>query len=487
MHKFTDKTGKIYIFFMSLAISLFAFSAFASRPSVQTTSVAAVSGSCAALQGYANTNNTAGYSRWFELKELNKNMKPVTVGQSGSWFGFGGGNNNTGYYQSEAKALTPDTDYVYRAVAQNNEGIAYGQEVSFRTKSLEYVSDSFNGCSEYVPMTTNRNVIFNVDTGAVIPAGPSSLSQGSQNYTYQNQTPLYSSPQYNYNAAANSHHSVTSLPATNVGNTTATLNARANATQNTLQYGRFIWGRSAGNLANTTPRVALGSGASLYLSQQISGLTPGTTYYYKPVVDDQFGAVEGALYSFTTSGTAPTSSGQSSSYVDSGQIAYNSTPVKGGVVVSTTNPLPKHDTTASAGKKTDVLADNRAISAGDNTAAAALASRSFSIFPKTFEDWFTIITLLFLFVMAYFLWNFYMQKKEEALEYAGVPNILATPEDVPQKPIKADVHPRKYVKDPFYGSNKEPLSEVLPIKDQETPVGLDVNTTKGAPPDNLPV
>jgi hypothetical protein len=467
MQKFTKNTGKIFVVFPTLFAVLFAFSALAYAPSVQTNSVGSVSGSCAALQGYTSSNGTQ-FSRWFEIKELNKNMKPITVGGGGSsgssWYHGSYGNSNggygyeEGYYKSEAKNLIPDTDYVYRAVAQNSDGISYGREVAFHTKSSKYQSDAFAGCSEYVPMTTNENVIVNVDTGAVVPFNSTSLSMGSSNYS------SYSYPSgtqtNNTNTNTNAlNQSVVSLNASDIRETSARLNARTYPTQNIVQYGRFLWGKTAA-LGNSTPRVMLGTGASLFLFQDLTGLIPGTTYYYKPVIDNQLGTTEGQIGSFTTTGSAPFASGSGWTSYDSSYSSSYTSPVSGGVVKTSANKTL--DAADVSGRETVSDGDkNTEQNNASVVAAAALADKSYSIFPRTLGDWFTIITLLFIFVLAYFSWKFYMIRKEE--NSGEFPDVLGEIE-----PVEAE-------------SPKKPLSEVLPINN-----GI-LNTVKGAPPENLPV
>jgi len=593
MHIFTDKTGIRYALVTVLALGLFTVPAEASVPNVQTYSVSSVSGSCAMLEGYSNTNNTNSYARWFEIKELNKNMEPQVVGRSYSYFSNNGG---VGNFEAEAKSLVPETVYVYRTVAQNTEGIVYGQEFSFTTKSARYRKslsggDNFNGCSEYVPMTTNENVVVNVDTGAVIPSGANSLSSGTGNQSYT--TGQYYSGTQTYSSGAGTNQNtlnqqVITMGATNIGETSARLNAKTIPTQNVAQYGRFLWGRTA-SFGNSTPRVPIGSGASLLLFQDIAGLLPGTTYYFKPIIDNQLGTAEGAIFHFTTAGNSR-SSGSSSWVPDSGSVAYYSSPVSSGSAVkkttdttNTTNNqvattqgtersieitdtsditavspdslmkrtfsfenvsgitftdvevkiiLPDNETFVSensdpftqkghllsifvadlppgqkisltywtkvspdakdhssldtitiatagseSGEKiknfleTSVLVD-ASLAQTKNTAAAAFSNNSYSIFPKTLKDWFAIISLLFFFVLAYFSWKFYSQRRGDYND-GEIPVILtADIADIPKKPI---FPPRTFRKDPFYSNKNEVVGELV------------MNTTKSAPPDNLPI
>jgi hypothetical protein len=274
------------------------------------------------------------------------------------------------------------------------------------------------------------------------------------------------------------------MNASDIRESSARLNATTYPTQNVAQYGRFLWGSTA-NLGNSTPRVALGTGATLLLSQSIVGLNPGTTYYYRPIVDNQLGTVEGALSSFTTTGNAPASAGAGGwTSDDSAYVAYNSAPVRG-KVVSTTNPTHSTASSASVSASSQKTTPGNEISAGNDSVkesgsvAAAAFSGSHSIFPRTLGDWFTIIFLLFIFVLTYITWKFYLQKKEDELEYATVPEILTNvvlSDTASQTPPV--FQPRKYVKDPFYGNNKTETA---------TAGFAGIAMAKSAPPENLPV
>lgn len=90
--------------------------------------------------------------------------------------------------------------------------------------------------------------------------------------------------------------------ATNVGQTSATINgsafAGANATTN-----RFCWGTATTMVGcATVDGTALNTagGGSASISANLTGLTGGTTYYYWIVVADGLGTLTGASVSFTT-------------------------------------------------------------------------------------------------------------------------------------------------------------------------------------------
>ena len=412
MHKITKKNKITTVASVTLLTGLFAFSAQASIPSVQTYSVSTVSGSCAMLNGYSSANN-----QWFEIKELNKNESPRTVYSSGGSYGYSWsfGYNNTsssGAFKAEVTKLIPDTTYTFRAVAQNSDGIAYGTEGRFTTRPSNYQKDqqgdSFSGCSSYVPMTTNENPNINTNTGYVAP----------DNSSYSYNTQISTS-----NAGNSSYQNVVTQNPIGISNTGAVLRANVFPTQSVAEYGKFLWGKTP-NLGNTTPRIFLGSGSSaLNLTQEITGLTPGTTYYYKPVVDNTYGSTEGVVLSFTTTGTVSAGQGGWSNY-NSDETGYYSTPIAGHTS-NTNNPSIVNSTGDSNSANLDVMGQN-------NTASAALAGGSNSIFPKTFADWFAIMTIFFISFLSYIVWRYYTMRKEDDIN--ELPETLAVFDfEIPKK------------------------------------------------------
>ena len=92
---------------------------------------------------------------------------------------------------------------------------------------------------------------------------------------------------------------VTTLAATAVTNTTATLNGSANP-NGSAAIGYFQWGTTTSYGSNTVP-VNLGNGTSaVVLTRALSGLTPGVTYHYRAAGSNSTGVVYGADLTFTT-------------------------------------------------------------------------------------------------------------------------------------------------------------------------------------------
>lgn len=96
---------------------------------------------------------------------------------------------------------------------------------------------------------------------------------------------------------------VTSQPASNITQTSATLNASLSGIDDFYVDTWFVWGQSPGDLSNATPNFGkLTSGS---FSAQINGLQPGTTYYYQGVTRKGNITVYGLpLINFTTQGNS---------------------------------------------------------------------------------------------------------------------------------------------------------------------------------------
>jgi hypothetical protein len=87
---------------------------------------------------------------------------------------------------------------------------------------------------------------------------------------------------------------------TNVTSFDATLSGTANPKGEPGGY-HFEWGTSSSALDNTTPEIGLGEvSTDQPASADIGGLSPGTTYFYRVVADNQTGAVPGTTEPFTT-------------------------------------------------------------------------------------------------------------------------------------------------------------------------------------------
>ncbi|MBX3131583.1 MAG: hypothetical protein KF718_33005 [Polyangiaceae bacterium] len=209
-------------------------------PSVTTEAASAVAGTSATLEGAANPNGSAT-TGWFRYATTNPGTCNDTFGTRAPTSGgsaLGSGSTLTGYSQP-VTGLTQNTTYYYCAIASNAVGTSFGAVLSFTT------------------------------------LGP----------------PV-----------------VVTAPATLVTPSTATLNGSANPSGATTT-GWFRYATTSpgtcndtfGTRAPTSGGAALGSGASaVAYSQDISGLTPGTTYYYCAIASSSGGTSFGAVLSFDT-------------------------------------------------------------------------------------------------------------------------------------------------------------------------------------------
>lgn len=92
---------------------------------------------------------------------------------------------------------------------------------------------------------------------------------------------------------------VSTLPASAVGATNATLNGSANP-DGLAMSGWFEWGTTT-NYGSITPAQALGSGSgNTNFSQVVAGLVGGVTYHFRAVASNSFYVVRGTNQSFTT-------------------------------------------------------------------------------------------------------------------------------------------------------------------------------------------
>jgi phosphodiesterase/alkaline phosphatase D-like protein len=97
----------------------------------------------------------------------------------------------------------------------------------------------------------------------------------------------------------------TSTPATGIDDTSATLAGTINPYGADTSY-QFDYGLSPDDLSQSTTTTDGGSGTSSEdLSAALSGLTPGTTYYYELVGTVNSVAYDGGVQSFMTTGTKP--------------------------------------------------------------------------------------------------------------------------------------------------------------------------------------
>jgi hypothetical protein len=217
---------------------------------VTTATADNITSSSVVLSGQINGNNlysTYNMTTWFQYG-TSTNLELSTVQIS----------SNSGYasFNATVAGLYPNTVYYYRAVAQNQQGVVYGNTNSFRTNYADVVN---NGVYNY-------NNVYNTS--------PQALTAITQ-------------------------------PATNVSSESVDLNSLIlNSSQDSNTFSWFEYGTSL-NLGNATTLVSTGGLPSVRQVNSMDGLMPGTTYYFRAVVQNPYTKTNGATLSFTTIGIRP--------------------------------------------------------------------------------------------------------------------------------------------------------------------------------------
>jgi phosphodiesterase/alkaline phosphatase D-like protein len=175
----------------------------------------------------------------------------LNFGNSTTLDAFNFSNGYNGNYSTNVSGLTANTTYYFRAVAQNSFGRVYGNVVSFTT---DFSTSGNNNLNYPTAVTTS---------GAVLA---DNVAQ--------------------FNALI--------LP----GNTN-------NA--NTF----FEWGTTPG-LGNQTASVPVSGSPAIRHTNTITGLNPGTIYYFRAVAQNSFGESDGAILILKTSGSTQNRNEQNS-------------------------------------------------------------------------------------------------------------------------------------------------------------------------------
>lgn len=308
-----------------------------SIPTVTTNNATNLSQTSAALNGYVNPNGTTDTTRWFEWGTSSSNLNNQTTHYTHGTTADG--------FSTSIWNLAPNTTYYFRAVAQNSQGNAQGQTLSFVTGGNNNNQSQPTVTTQ--PATNNGND-FAVLNGYVDPNGTSDTTRwfewGTYSSSMNNQTTRYNqgstagsfsaslsglsqNTTYYYRAVAQNNQgtvygNIVSFTLGNscynnnwygnCGNGTLTVNTRnadtsgtfaalngyvdPNGSGDTTHW--FEWGTNS-SLGQTTPFVSQGSTASSF-SATITGLYPNTTYYYRAVARNSTGTVPGSILSFTT-------------------------------------------------------------------------------------------------------------------------------------------------------------------------------------------
>ena len=320
-----------------LAPAVFPPFIYADSISANTYSVSSIGHTSAVLNGFVA--NTAGdistvFFEWGENYLLSNRTSSQPAVGSKSFYAIVSG-------------LLPGKTYYYRAVAisESVQGIAYGVTLDFGTSQRQYLSQQ----TPTVETRSASNVTSAsaVLVGAVNPQGSSDTMRWFEWGTTQSlgsQTPkanqgtsagdfsysisdLKQNTTYYYKAVAQNANGVVTgslfsfqtggpnyLPTTpttgvtpiaitqipsGISRTEATLNGLALPGGTVATRGWFEWGTTM-DLGNITVVQDIGNAASIPFSQKISGLSPGSSYYFRAAIQNERGKSQGTILRLVT-------------------------------------------------------------------------------------------------------------------------------------------------------------------------------------------
>ncbi len=254
-----------------------------------------------------------------------------------------------GIFISDITGLNPGTTYYVRAYATNQYGTGYGNEVSNSTTQPPTVSTNdatqpgsttftlnglvnANGLSTSVSFEYGETVLY----GNIVSATPENVTGNTDTQVSADLTGLNQGTTYHFRVTASNQGgtsngndktfttyqepSATTLDASAVTNTTATLNGSVNAnnysTVVTFEYGLTT---SYGSTADAIQSPVTGN-LSIPVSSGITGLSPGTTYYFRIKAVNVGGTVYSTGLSFKTNEAPEANTGSASSVTQNSAI-----------------------------------------------------------------------------------------------------------------------------------------------------------------------
>jgi|GEM_PF-1353595 len=293
----------------------------ATAPTASTGPVTAVAPTTATVSGSVNPNGSA--TTWYVEYGTSTSYGPKTSATNA------GSGTSTEAVSASLTSLKPGTTYHYRFVATSSAGTGHGADGILTTSSapaavtssasnVTPTSATLNGTVDPSGRPTTWYFDYGTSTsyGKKTPAKDAGSGTGSSTVSAP-VTGLTTGRTYHFrlvatNDAGTSRGSdqtfvssaaptVTTKPASNVKDTSATLNGSVNPNgQATPVF--FEYGTSTG-YGTKTPVASAGSGTSAKsISAAVTGLTGGTTYHFRLVATNATGSTMGADQTFTTSG-----------------------------------------------------------------------------------------------------------------------------------------------------------------------------------------
>ena len=338
--------------FMLILIAGLSVGNFVMAAPTVTTNTAVPSSTSADLNGTYNDNGQGAVDAWFEWGPTN------ALGTFTALTNIGTGSSIS--HTANITGLTPSTTYYYRASGMNSS-VANGAIVSFTTtasggsapivttttatpsSTSAVVNGTYNengtGLStttffEYGPTTSYGFTTANVNQGTGSGTATVTITGLASNSAYYfrivgqntNGTSYGSPVSFSTTSGGGSVPTLTTTSASSIGQSSATLNGTYNS-NGLASSVRFEWGTTSGTYPNTTTLTSVGTGSGSH-NATISGLTAGTTYYYRIIGSNSAGSAQGSQISFTTTtsgGSVPTLTTTSASSIGQTYATLNGT------------------------------------------------------------------------------------------------------------------------------------------------------------------
>ena len=155
------------------------------------------------------------------------------------------------------------------------------------------------------------------------------------------------------------------LAASNIGETTVTLNGDIDPGGGSTNSITFLYSTnsdlSAGATVSALPALVSGIGTSA-VAANLSGLTPGVTYHYRLLADNEAGSATGAILNFTTT-PAPTVTTLSATSVTSTSATLNAT--------VNANNVATNIITFTYGRDSQLISDSVTVTASPSSATGS--------------------------------------------------------------------------------------------------------------------
>ncbi len=337
-----------------------------SLPNVVTNSVTSITTSSAICSG--QVLDDGGYTIFENGICWATSINPTYNYSSHSFYSTPG----IGSFDINVSNLQPNTTYFYRAYAINSKGFSYGENKTFTTSPILYppvVTTYYNGYPYYsIGLTTAKcgGEITSIGSSPIIEKGicygstfnPTKtngfISSGAGGLgTFQadliNLTPntLYYVRAYAINSQGISYGTCYTFLTTNYSLPVVSTSVASSTTGNSSVAGGNItsdggsvvtargvcWSTTSNpNLASNTTTNGLGMGV---FTSSISGLTPGTTYYYRAYATNSIGTSYGSILTFTTSSKPILTTNSATSITLNGAITGGNITSDGGDAVTT--------------------------------------------------------------------------------------------------------------------------------------------------------